>query len=186
MTSQFKDCILTVSTLLQAGYSIENAFFECESDMNTMHGKNAGISHELKLIRRGLHINISLEELLSDMGKRSHCGEIEEFAEMFAIAKRNGGNISEIIQNAAHLISHKIELKNEINTTLAGKKMELLIMKGMPFMILLYVEITNPGYFDCFYHNLRGIILMTLGLMIYLGAYLLSEFVMYKLEEQML
>ena len=35
--------------------------------------------------------------------------------------------------------------------------MELLIMKLMPFGILLYVGMGNPGYFDSLYHNLTGI-----------------------------
>ena len=36
LTEQFRECILAVSTLLGAGYSVENAFMECEQDMELM------------------------------------------------------------------------------------------------------------------------------------------------------
>ena len=61
---------------------------------------------------------------------------------------------------------------------LGGKKMELTIMKAMPFGILLYIDIGNRGYFDSLYHNLTGIAVMTGCLGVYLGAYLLGERIM--------
>ena len=64
---QFRECILSVAASLQAGYSVENAFIECRQDMVLMYGETALICDELDFIRRGLKINISLEELLMDM-----------------------------------------------------------------------------------------------------------------------
>lgn len=178
LVSQFRECILAVAASLQAGYSVENAFLECERDMALMFGKDALICTELKLIRRGLHINISLEELLTDFGERSCCEEIVQFGEVFSIAKRSGGNLAEIIDSSSRLIGRKIEIKREINALLGGKKMELMIMKLMPFAILLYIELANPGYFDVLYHNVFGVLVMTACLAAYLGAYIVGEMIL--------
>lgn len=177
LQKQFRDCILSVSNSLQAGYSVENAFLESEPDMLMIYGQDSYIVYELQLIRRGLRINISLEDLLSDFGERSGCGEIQEFSEVFVIAKRNGGNLPEIIHNTADMIGRKIELNQEISVVLAGKRMELTIMKGMPFLILLYVGTVTPGYFECLYHNLKGGLIMTGCLVAYILAYLAGEMV---------
>ena len=178
LAGQFRECILAVATSLQAGYSVENAFLECGQDMALMYGEQAAICQELKLIRRGLHINISLEGLLTDMAKRSDCEEIAQFAQIFALAKRNGGNMAEIIRNSAGQIGRQIELRQEIQMLLGGKKMELTIMKIMPFGILLYIDMGNPGYYDSLYHNVVGVAVMTGCLGLYLGAYLLGEHIM--------
>ena len=45
------------------------------------------------MICRGIRSNRTLEETLEEMGRRSELQEICEFAEVFAIAKRNSGNI---------------------------------------------------------------------------------------------
>lgn len=182
---QFRECILAVATFLQAGYSVENAFLECRQDMVLMYGEDVPICRELKFIERGLNINISLEELLTDMAERSACDDIAQFAQIFALAKRSGGNMAEIIRNSAGQIGSQIELRQEIQMLLGGKKMELTVMKVMPFGILLYIDMGNPGYFEPLYHNLLGIIIMSGCLATYLGAYLLGEHIMKGIMEEM-
>ena len=185
LAGQFRECILAVAVSLQSGYSVENAFLECRQDMALMYGEEAPICQELKLIKRGLDINISLEGLLADMARRSGCGEVAQFAQIFALAKRNGGNMAEIIRNSANQIGRQIELRQEIQMLLGGKKMELTIMKVMPFGILLYIDMGNPGYFDSLYHNFLGIAVMTGCLGLYLGAYFLWEHVMKGIMAEM-
>lgn len=182
LAAQFRECILSVVSSLQAGYSVENAFLESEKDMALMYGENSLIGGELAFIRRGLQINLTLEELLANVAERSGCGEIAEFSQIFALAKRNGGNMTEIIKNSAGRIGKKIELRQEVQVLLGGKQMEFLIMKLMPFGILLYIAMGNPGYFDPLYHNLTGAAIMTGCLAVYAGAYLLGERVMDRIE----
>lgn len=178
LSEQFRECILAVATSLQAGYSVENAFLECGQDMELMYGSDSCICRELVCIRRGLHINLTLEELLMDLANRSGCEDVEQFAKVFSLAKRNGGNMAEIIRNTAGRIGKKIELQKEIQMQLSGRKMELNIMKLIPFGILLYINLGNPGYFDSLYHNWQGILIMTVCLGIYLAAVVLGEHIM--------
>lgn len=182
LTIQFRECILAVSTSLQAGYSAENAFVECIKDMRLMYGEEALICSELEQIRRGLNINISLEELLQDFAGRSDCEEISEFAQIFSMAKRSGGNMAEIIRTSATLIGRRIELRQEFRSLLAGRRMELNIMKVMPFGISLYISFSTPGYFDSLYHNVFGVAVMTGCLAVYLAAYVMGEAVMRRME----
>ena len=42
-------------------------------------------------------------------------------------------------------------------------------------MIIFYIGITSPGFFDVLYHNLEGALFMTLCLGAYLSALILSE-----------
>lgn len=177
LAAQFRECILAVASSLQAGYSVENAFLSCEQDMGQMFGRDALICDELRLIRRGLAINIPLEELLADLGERSGCDELAQFGEVFSIAKRNGGNMAEIIGSSSELIGKNIDLRREVEILLSGKRMELTIMKLMPFLVLLYVGTANDGYFDMLYHNGRGVLIMTGCLAVYIAACAIGEIV---------
>ena len=58
---------------------------------------------------------------------------------------------------------------------MAAKRLEQKVMNVMPFFIVLYLEYTNPGYFDMMYHNLTGIAIMTGCLVVYMAAYGLAE-----------
>ena len=109
------------------------------------------------------------------MAKRTHVQDIKDFAEVFRIAKRSGGDLPGILRNTADLISDRIEVSREINTQIASKKMEQKIMDLVPFGIILYIDTTSPGFFDPLYHSVFGVAVMSVMLLVYLAAYLLAE-----------
>lgn len=171
---QFKDCIQSVSANLRAGYSIENAFRESYSEICLLHGKDSGMAAELARLTQGLANNISLESLLLSLGERSGVTDIREFAEIFSIAKRNGGNMTDILMKTSLIIGKKMETDKEIQVLVSAKQMEQRIMNLVPFAIILYVSFTSPGFFDVLYHNPLGITVMTVCLSVYFAAYELS------------
>lgn len=175
LSMQFKDLILTVSANQRAGYSIENAFRESYKDLAMLYGEEGIICTELKHIMTGLDNNIVLEQLLYNLGMRSGLPDIVQFADVFIIAKRNGGNMTDILSKTAAVIEQKTETDKEIQLLISAKKMEQKIMNMVPFLIILYVGSTSKGFFDVLYHNLIGIIVMTVCLGFYLAAYLLSK-----------
>ena len=183
LESQFGEAIRAVDTALKAGYSVENAFVQSGKDMERQYGKDSFIHEELEVIRRGLVINITLEEMLADLAVRSGSEAIEDFSKVFMIAKRYGGNMSEVISTEVETISIRIETREEIETAISGKKMEQNIMKLMPFGILTYVGVSSPGYFDSLYGNLTGIALMTGLMAVYLAAYFIGDKILSRLEE---
>lgn len=172
---QFKECLLAVAASMRAGYAVENAFTDSMADMRSMFGEGCAMEQELKLLRQGLGNNVPLEALLAAMGQRRSLEEMQEFAEVFVIAKQNGGSIPVMIDAACSSISRRLAVEEEMETLLSARKLEQRVMNAMPFMIVWYVEISNPGYFDMLYGNLTGAALMTICLGVYLAAYVLSE-----------
>lgn len=185
LISEFKECILSVAASLKAGYAVENAFVESRNDMRLLYGEESVIYAELEHIRRGMVINITLEELLSDLAVRSGSDDIVQFAQVFAIAKKSGGRLPDIIQTTAEMIGRRIDARQEIRTLLSGRQMEQNIMKLMPFGILFYIGISYQGYFDSFYHNLQGVAIMTVCLVVYVVAYVLGDKILQQIARKM-
>ena len=172
---QFKDVIAAVLTNLKAGYSVENAFREAAKDIELLYGKASPICDHLHIILKGLKNNIPLEKLLYSFGTESGNKDIMEFAVVFAVAKRSGGNLTEIIARTISVISRKMEVEKEIEVLVSAKRMEARIMNCVPFFIIFYINLTSRGFFEPLYHNAFGIILMTICMIVYIAAYLLSE-----------
>ena len=185
LTMQFKECILSVANSLRSGYALENAFLESREDIRMLYGEHSAMYRELELIRRGMILNITLEELISDLADRSGIEEIEQFSAILNIAKRGGGNVTQIIRTTAEVISNKVETMQEMLTMLQGRRLEQNVMEIMPFGISLYIAAAYPGYFGTLYHNGMGIIVMTLCLAVYAGAYLLGEKILDRIEEEL-
>lgn len=172
---QFKDLLLSVSANQKAGYSVENAFRESYRDMEMLYGADSPICREVRHITAGLENNAVLEKLLYSLGQRSHQPDILQFADVFMIAKRSGGNMTDILAKTAAVIEQKIETDKEIQLMISAKKLEQKIMNMVPFLIIFYVGTTSKGFFDVLYHNLIGVVIMTVCLGFYGAAYLLSR-----------
>ena len=106
---------------------------------------------------------------------RSGLEEIQEFADVFSIAKKTGGNLTEIIYETADMIGDKIEVNKQIQVMISAKQIEQNIMNVIPFAIALYIGTISKGYFDVLYHSATGILIMTVCLLIYLFAYQMGQ-----------
>ncbi len=175
LEKEFRDVILSVSANLGAGYSVENAFRESYQDISMLYGENSLMAGELYLMMRRLRNNDQLEDILLSLGIRSDVKDIRDFAEIFRIAKRNGGSLSGMIGNTARMIEGKSEVRREIDTIMSEKRLEQRIMELMPFGMMLYVSFTSPGFFNSLYHNLTGVLLMSVCLILYVVACLMAE-----------
>jgi tight adherence protein B len=172
---QFRDAIFSVLTNLKAGYSIENAFMDSERDMETLYGKKSIICRQINKLNKGLKNNIPLEKLIFTMGNECGNKDIQEFALVFNVAKRSGGNMTEIIERTINVISQKINTEKEIDVLISAKRLESRIMNCVPFFIIFYISLTSPGFFGVLYHNPIGYGVMTVCTAIYIISFLLSE-----------
>ena len=171
---RFKEMIEIVAGNLRAGYSVENAFLETGREMSRLHRADAPHIALLNFIKIGLENNIPLDVRLKEAGKISGVSEISEFAEVFGVAKNSGGNVIELIHQFATMIGDKIETEKEISVSISARRGEQRIMNVVPFAILLYIDISSPGFFSALYHNLTGILVMSACLAVYLAAYVMS------------
>ena len=171
---EFKELLLSIRANLQAGYSIENCFWESRADMTRIFGEKAAIVEELDYMKSGINNGISFERLMYHFGKRNQ-GEIREFADIFLMASKMGGRWNEIIENTVDIITKKIELKEEVKLLIYEKELEHKIMCIVPFIIMTYMDLTSGGYFKLLYHNIGGVVIMTIAMAVYILAYKMGE-----------
>lgn len=167
---QFQECIMAVSAALRAGYSLENAFGESMDDMRTLFGEKSLIVKELSLMCKGFKNNQSIDKLLGNLSDRCGCEVVREFADIVEIALSGGGDLVRIIGSTAEIMGKERRMSEEIEDIISGKKLEGKIMSVIPFFMVFYIQLSNPGYFDVFYYNLSGILVMTVCLAVYLFA----------------
>lgn len=172
---QFKELMLLVSTGQKAGYSAENAFLSGYRDMKNLYGTESAVCKMIRILQTGRENNIDFSVLWNQIGEQTQIAEIQEFASVYGISGKSSGNMAEVMENTADIIIRKAETEKEIEVLLSARKLEQKIMNAMPFLIVLYINITSPGYFDGLYHCAGGAAVMTVCLLLYAGAYLLSQ-----------
>ena len=175
LSYDFKEALNSLSVSLRAGYSIENAFVECEKYLASALGTENVLTKEFAYMNRQIRLSTPVETLLQDFAGRTGIENIENFSAVFSAAKRTGGNMGAIIRSAAGHIEGKIEVEKEIEAAIAGKVFEQRIMSAMPFIIILYMRISFPELLSPLYGSIAGAIVMTACLILYAAAFYMGS-----------
>lgn len=162
---QFRSFIEAIANGLSAGYSLERGVKEARRDLELLYPVDSLIFQEMDVILAGLHMNVPVEQLFQEFGNRTEVDDIKNFANVVTVAKRSGGNMVHIIQKTVNCMGDKLAVEEEIETMIAAKKYEERIMMLMPYGIIGYLRISNGSFFDVLYHNMVGVIIMTVFLL---------------------
>src|SRR5690606_14973625 len=111
-------------------------------------------------------MNISVEQALADLADRVRVEEIKNFADVFTISKRAGVNLVEVIRNTSNMIREKIEVKQEIENLVAGKKLEQKILSLTPFLMVYVIKSSSSGFLDPLFSTAAGRMVMTVALLL--------------------
>ena len=160
---QFQDALQSLEAQLNVGYSMENAIKEVQRDLQIMYDRHTLIVREFTYMVRQLNLNV-----------RVALPEVDTFVTVFSLAKRSGGDSILIIKNAVRQLGDKAEVKREIDTVIAAKKMEFQIMSVIPLGIIGYMRLSFPEFMAGLYGNLPGAAFMSICLGAYIAAWRLG------------
>lgn len=175
LLDEFVNGMCVLNTALQAGISMENAWREVQKELLAMYGESSLFLKEVKEMNHSIALNVPIEKLMLQFAYRSGLEDIITFAELFSYGKRSGGNWRRMIQDVIGHIQDKNDTRKEIEVMVASKKLEQQVLNVIPLGILFFLQISSWDYMSVLYHNPLGILCMTICLIGYGGAILLSE-----------
>lgn len=177
LKTQFRDMLEAISTSLSAGKNVQDSFSSVYADLKNQYEEDAFILQELYVINAGLANGITIEELLDDFGKRSGCEDIQDFASVFEICYRKGGNIRDTIRNTYDILSDKMAIAEDIETVVTGSKSEQYLMLVMPVVLIGMIKVGSPDFAANFVTP-SGLAATTIALALFVGSYFLGRIVL--------
>lgn len=179
LTSQFKNLLSSVSSSLAAGRSVENSFKAASEDLKMLYpNENTDILKEIQWLVHKIELNEPVEVALGDFAKRANIDEIASFATVFTTCKKTGGDLVNVVRSTSNIITEKIEIKNDIYLTLAAKKMEQKVLMVVPFIIVAFLAFSTGDFMYPMYHTIIGRAVMTIGWVVILGVWFITEHIM--------
>jgi tight adherence protein B len=172
---QFKDMLISVSDSLKTGYSMHNALIESYKDLMSVYGYDSYICIELRLMISKIKLNTGEEEVFKEFAKRTGLRNAILFSRIFSVAKRTGGNMTNVIRSVTDDIVLKENVKEEIAVSVTEKRLEQKLMTVIPVFLIIYIKIMSPGFLDVMYKTIAGRIVMTVCVTLYLAAYMWAQ-----------
>jgi tight adherence protein B len=172
---QFKQALQAVSSSLGAGKSVETAFADAVQDLRLLYPQGGCLmADELNIILRKLQNGGTIEAAIADLGRRSQLEDARQFAEVFAVCKRMGGNLIDIARRTTAIIGEKLEIEQDIAVMLAQKRFEAKILTAAPLVIIALLKWTAADYVQPLYAG-TGRVVMTAALLLIAGCFYLTK-----------
>ena len=167
---EFVDAMDAYISALKTGYSAENALFESGRQLRRIYGKSCRLAEAFGEMQLRLSVNEPLERLFTELAERTGLEEVSRMAEIFVIARRDGGILITVMEDTVRSMRTGERLRREIRVQSTARRTEFLVMAVMPAGMLAYLEATAPAYMDPLYQGWIGRLLMTVLLLAYAGV----------------
>jgi len=152
LTLQFKQMLFSLSSALSAGKSVDQAFKEIVKDLRLLYpDPNTYIIRELELINRRIANGDTIVNAIKDFSDRADSDDITNFSDVFITSTSTGGDLVEIISRTSTIISEKLEVQQEIQILVSGKKLESKVLILAPLGIIAFMSFAGNGYMDPLY-----------------------------------
>ncbi len=170
LSLHFKQALYSLSSSLAAGRSVENGFREAIEDLRLLYPDgDSDVIREFSIIGTRLEYGQPIEEALMDFSRRAAMEDIGNFADVFTICKRSGGDLVEIVRRTSSIISEKLEISQEISVMIAQKRFEAKAMLVAPVLFLLFMQLTSPDYMAPLHSGL-GLVISGAALLLFAGC----------------
>lgn len=171
---EFKDVLISVSSSLTAGQSVENAFINAIKDLDMISPyKESTMKKELKIIKFKIDNNTPIREAILDFAVRTKIEDILDFADVFIVCNRTGANLTEVVADTCETISNRFDMSVEIKINTARQKFSQRALGIMPFILVGIMMISWPDYMKPLHTPPGNIIvtfvLLSLGFAWYIG-----------------
>lgn len=169
---QLLEALPMMANALRAGFSINQAF------ESVAEGTDAPMSQEISLFLQQLRVGVSFSEALTALDERVGSEDLTLVCTAIDIARRSGGNLTEIFDSIAETIRARLRIHQHVRTLTAQGRLQGLIIGAMPFLLGIGMAIFKPNLMLPFLGSLIGVItVVAVTLMVALGGLLIRKIV---------
>ncbi|PNH19134.1 pilus assembly protein TadB [Lachnospiraceae bacterium] len=174
---QFRSLLEALAVSLSSGMNMSDSLQAAYKDLRMEYTDKADIVGEVEEMILGIQNNIEIEEMILSLGERSENADIKNFATVFSVSYRAGGNIKDIVRRTGNIISEKIEINGEIETALSSNKVQFKAMMVIPVVMMLMLRGMSSDFAASF-STLPGILATTVAIILFGIAYVIGQKIM--------
>lgn len=137
----------------------------------------APVGTELQSVTDSVRLGANLEEALWETSRRLNIQEFNFFTIALAIQAETGGNLAETLANLSDVLRRRRQLKLKIKALSSEAKASAYIIGSLPFVMAVFIYMTNAGYISALWLDPRGAFLVGIGL----TSFVIGAGVMYKM-----
>jgi tight adherence protein B len=154
---QLPDGLMLIASSLRSGYGFMRAVQVLTQEMAPP------ISTEFKKTLEEVNLGIETEEALRHMTERIPSYDLDITVSAMGVQLQVGGNLAQLLETVAETIRERQRIRAEIKTLTAEARLSGVILFMLPIVMLVVVNMLNPGYIGPLIRTDFGHILVAAG-----------------------
>ena len=169
---QLGEALTIMSNCLRTGYSFQQSLASIANEMSPP------ISTEFERVIKEIEYGTDMKEALNNLVLRTQNKDLELLVSAVLTSMQVGAKLSEILYTIADTVRERIRLREEVQVLSAQGRFSGLIIGALPAVVLVFLMIVNPGYFEGFFDNQIGKLLIAASvIMEALGFFVINRIV---------
>jgi tight adherence protein B len=167
---QLDDALQLMASSLRAGHSLLRAVD------GVSHDAPAPMAEEFARIVNETRVGRDLGEAIDEVAARMASDDFLWVAQAISIHREVGGNLAEVLDAVGHTIRERNAIRRQVKALSAEGKLSAVVLMALPFGIIGFISMTNPGYLEKFTESLLGYgMLAVSSVMLLVGAVWLKK-----------
>ena len=154
---QLDDSLQLMASSLRAGHSIMRAMD------SVSHEAASPTSEEFTRLVNETRVGRDLTEALDEIAERTASEDFAWVAQAIAIQREVGGNLAEVLDAVGHTIRERNAIRRQVKALSAEGKLSAIVLMALPFGIIAFISMTNPGYLAGFTESAAGYIMLAVA-----------------------
>jgi tight adherence protein B len=139
------------------------------------------MSEEFSRIVNETRVGRDLSDALDEVAARMASDDFTWVAQAISIHREVGGNLAEVLDAVGHTIRERNAIRRQVKALSAEGKLSAVVLMALPFGIIGFVSMSNPGYLSTFTESLLGYGMLAVGAgMLLVGGFWLKKTVAIK------
>jgi tight adherence protein B len=166
------DAIDMMGRALRAGHSM-SASINIVAEQST-----EPVRSEFSEVFKQQNFGLPLRDAMSQMLDRVPSQDLRVLVTGMLVQKETGGNLAEILDRTAGTIRERLKIHGEIKTHTAQGRMTGWILCALPIVMLIAINLINPGYSKPLVENPIGRMLSYIGVaLLVIGGFIIRQII---------
>ena len=160
----FPEALDLLSRALRAGHAFQSAMGMVADELK------APVGPEFKKTFDQQNFGLPLRDALAQLSERVPILDVRFFVTAVLIQRDTGGNLSEILDNLAHVVRERFKIKRQVRVHTAHGRFTAFVLLSLPPALAIVLSFVNPEHMDLLFRDRMGrtmlivvIIMQTVG-----------------------
>jgi tight adherence protein B len=150
----FPEALDLLSRAIRAGHAFQTAMGMVADELPEPVGP------EFKKTFDQQNYGLPLRDALNELSERIHLLDVRFFVTAVLIQRDTGGNLSEILDNLAHVVRERFKIQRQVRVHTAHGRFTGYVLLALPAALAVALSVINPDHMHLLFHERMGQVML--------------------------